>query len=202
MLAPWKKSYDKPRQHIKKQRQYFTDKGLSSQSYGFSSSHSWMWELDHKESWELKSWYFSTMVLEKTLESPLDCKETKQVNPKENQFWTLFGGTDAEAEVPILWPPAKSRLLTDLLEKTLMLGKIEGRRRRGWQRTCWMAAPTQWTWVCARSGEAWCAAVHGVVKGQTWLNDWTDLKCETLAIYILNSITTLAISIIIDLGSI
>ena len=85
MLTHWKESYDQPRQHIKKQRHYFADKGLSSQSYGFSSSYVWMWELDHKESWAPKNWCLWTMVLEKTLESPLDCKEIRPVNPKRNQ---------------------------------------------------------------------------------------------------------------------
>ena len=104
-LAPWKKSYDQPRQHIKKQRHYFANKGLSSQSYGFSNSYVWMWELDYKESWALKSWCFWTVVLEKILESPLDCKEVKAVNPKRNQSWIFIGKTDAEAETPTLWPP-------------------------------------------------------------------------------------------------
>ena len=105
MLAPWKKSYDQPRQHIKKQRCYFADKGLSSQSNGFSSSHVWMWDLDYKESWALKNWCFWTVVLEKTLESPLDCKETQPVHPKGDQSWILIRKTDAEAETPVLWPP-------------------------------------------------------------------------------------------------
>ena len=102
---------DKPRQHIKKQRHYFTDKGLYSQSYDFSTSHVWMWELDHKESWSLKNWCFWTVVLEKTLESPLDCK-SKLVNAKENQSWIFIGRTDAEAEVPGFWAPeVKSQLI-------------------------------------------------------------------------------------------
>ena len=104
-LTPWKKSYDQLRQHIKKQRHYFANKGPSSQSYGFSSSHVWMWELDYKECWALKKWYFWTVVLEKTLESPLDCKEIKPVNLKGNQSWIFIGRTDAEAETPMLWPP-------------------------------------------------------------------------------------------------
>ena len=104
-LAPWKKSYDQPRQHIKKQRRYFSNKGLSNQSYGFSSSHVWMWELDHKESWAPKNWCFWTVVLETTLESPLDGKEIKSVNPKGNQSWIFIGRTDVEAETPILWLP-------------------------------------------------------------------------------------------------
>ena len=82
-----------------------TDKGLSSQSHGFLSSHIWMWELDHKESWALKNWGFWTLVVKKTLESPLDCKEIKPVNPKGNLSWIFIGQTDAEAETPILWPP-------------------------------------------------------------------------------------------------
>ena len=90
---------------ILKSRDYFSNKGPSSQSYGFSSSHVWMWQLDYKESWVPKSWWFWMVVLEKTLESPLDCKKIKPVNPKGNQPWIFIGGTDAEAETPILWPP-------------------------------------------------------------------------------------------------
>ena len=105
MLAPWKESYDQPRQRIKKQRNYFSIKGLFSQGYGFSSSHLWMWELDYKESWALKNWCFWTVVLEKTLESPLDCKEIQPVHPKGDQSWVFIRGTDVEADTPILWPP-------------------------------------------------------------------------------------------------
>ena len=105
MLAPWKKNYDQPRHHIKKQRHYFANKVPSSQSYGFSTIHVWMWELDHKESWALKNWCFWTVALEKTLESPLDCKEIQPVHPKGNQSWIFIGRTDAEAYTPILWPP-------------------------------------------------------------------------------------------------
>ena len=104
MFVPWKKSYGKPRQHIKKQTHHFANKGPSSQSYGFSSSHVWMWELDYKESWAQKNWCFWTVVLEKTLESPLDYKEIQPVHPKGDQTW-VFIRTDAEAETPILWPP-------------------------------------------------------------------------------------------------
>ena len=112
MLAFWKKSYEQPRQHIKKQRHYFTDKGPSSQNYGFSSSHLWMWELDHKEGWMPKNWCFCAVVLEKTLENPLDCKEIKLVNPKGNQSWKFIGRTEVEAEALILWPPdAKNWLI-------------------------------------------------------------------------------------------
>ena len=105
MLAPWRKSYDLSRQHIKKQRHYFSNKGPSSQSYVFSSSHVWMWELDCEEGWAPKNWCFWTVLLEKTLESPLDCKEIQPVHPKGNQSWIFNGRTDAEAKTPILWPP-------------------------------------------------------------------------------------------------
>ena len=107
----WKKSYDPPRQHIKRHRHYFADKNPSSQNYGFSSSHVWMWELDHKESWLPCFW---TVVLEKTLQSLLDCKKIKPVHPKGNQSWIFTGGTDAKAETPILWPPH---------EKSWLIGK-------------------------------------------------------------------------------
>ena len=112
MLAPWKKSYDQPREHIEKRRHYFANKGPSSQNYRFSSSHVWMWELNHKESWAPKSWCFWIVVLEKTLESPLDCKTTQPIHPKGDQSWVFIGRTDVEAEAPILWPPdAKNWLI-------------------------------------------------------------------------------------------
>ena len=134
--------YDQPRQLIKKQRHYFANKSPSSQSYGFSRGHVWMWELDYKEGWALKNWCLWTVVLEKTLESPLECKQIQPVHPKGDQSWVFIGRTDVEAETPVLWPPgAKSWLI----RKTLMLGVIEGRRRRGnrgWDG--WMASPTQW----------------------------------------------------------
>ena len=102
-LASWKKSYDKPGHCIRKKRHHFANKGPYSQSYGFSSSHVWMWELDHKEGWASKNWCFWTVVLEKTLERPLDSKEITLVNHKGNQSWIFIGRTDAEA--PVLWPP-------------------------------------------------------------------------------------------------
>ena len=104
MLAPWKKIMTNLDSNIKEQRHHFTNKGPSSQSYGFSSSHVWMGELDYKESWAPKNWCFLTVVLKKTLESPLDCKEIQPVHPKGDQSW-MFGRTDAVAETPILWPP-------------------------------------------------------------------------------------------------
>ena len=128
MLAPWKKSYDQPRQHIKKQRHYFANQGLSSQSYGFSSSHVRMWEVECEESWGLKNWCFWTVVLEKTLESPLDCRDIQPVHPKGNQSWILTGRTDAEAETATLWPPdAKSWLIWNDPDA----GKDWGQEKRG-----------------------------------------------------------------------
>ena len=111
-LAAWKKSYDHPRQLFKKQRHYFANKGPSSQTFGFSSGHVCMWELHYKEGWAPKNWCFSTVLLEKTLESPLDCKEIHPVHPKGNHSWIFIGRTDAEAETPIFWlPGAKSWLI-------------------------------------------------------------------------------------------
>ena len=112
MPAPWKKSYDKPWQRIKRQRHYFVNKGPSSQGCGFPSGHMWMWELDYKESWALKNWWFWTVVLENSLESPLDWKEIQPGHPKGDQSWVFSGRTDVEAETPILWSPhAKTWLI-------------------------------------------------------------------------------------------
>ena len=134
-LSLWKKSYEKSRQHIKKQRYHFANKGLSTQSYGFSNSHVWMWELDHKEGWMPKNWCFQTVVLKKTLESPLDFKEIKPYNPKENPPWISIERTDAEAEAPVLWPPdAESQLIW----KDPDAGKDWRQEERGWQRMRWL----------------------------------------------------------------
>ena len=152
MLAPWKKIYDKPRQHIQKQRHYFAKKGPSSQSYGFSSSHIWMWDLDYKESWVLKNWCFWTVVLEKILESPLDCKELKPVNPKGNQSWIFIGRT-VVAETPVLWPPDAKYWLTGkswYFERLKAGGEGDDRGLDGW-----MVSPMGWTWVGARFRSWW-----------------------------------------------
>ena len=178
MLAPWKESYDEPRQHIKKQRHYFANKGPSSHRYAFSRSFVWMWELDHKESWVQKNWCFWTVVLEKTLESPLDYKEIQLVHPKGNQSWIFIGRTDSEAEAQILWHLMHRN---DSLEKTLILGKIEGGRRRDDRgRDGCMASPTPWICVSASSGSWQWAGRPGMLQsmgsqrvGCDWLN-WTD----------------------------
>ena len=128
MLTPWKESYDQPRQNIKKQRHYFINKGLSSQGYGFSSGHVWMWELDYKESWAQKNWCFWTAVLEKILESPLDCKEIKPVRPKGDQSWLFIGRTDVEAETLILGPPDEKSWL---IGKDHDAGKDWGQEEKG-----------------------------------------------------------------------
>ena len=127
-FAPWKKSCDQPRQHIKKQRHYFADKGPSSQIYGFSSGHVWMWELDYKESWAWKNWCFWTVVLEKTLESPLDFKEIHPVHPKGDQSWIFIGRADAETETPIVWPPDAKNWL---IGKDPDIGKYWGQEEKG-----------------------------------------------------------------------
>ena len=149
---------DQPRQHIKKQRHYFANKGPSSQGNGFSSGHVWMWELDYRESWVTKNWCFWTVVLEKTLESPLHCKEIQPVHPKGDQSWVFIGRTDAEAETPILWPPdAKSWLIW----KDSDAGKDWG-DDKGWDG--WMASPTQWTWVWVNSGSWWWTGRPAVLQ--------------------------------------
>ena len=167
-LVPWKKSFDQPRQHIKKQRHYFADKSPSSQSYGFSSSHVWMWELDYKESWMPKNRWFRTVVLEKTLESPLDSKEIQSVHPKGNQFWIFTGRTDANAETPMLsaWyeelSPWKRSWCLERLKPA-----CEGDDRE-WDG--WMASLTWWTGVWTNSGSWWwtgkpgCYSLWGLLK--------------------------------------
>ena len=177
-----KKSYDKPRQHIKKQRHHFAERGLYNQSYGFSSSHVWIWELDHKEGWALQNWCFWTVVLEKTLESPLDSMEIKLVNPKGNQPWVFIGRTDAEAEVPVLWPPD---------EKSWLTGKEPDTGKDWWQEEKGATEDEMTEWYnnsmdislsklqeTVKDREAWHAAVHAVTKCWTWLSDWTTAVME------------------------
>ena len=160
-------------------RHYFANKDPSSQGYGFSSSHVWMWELDHKESWVQKNWSFWTVVLEKTLESPLGCKEIKPVKPRGNQSWIFIGRTDAEAETPILWPPdAKNWLIW----RDPDAGNYWGQREkgttevRGWDGiTNLMDMNLSKFQELMMDREVWCAIVHGAAKNQTWLSDWTEL---------------------------
>ena len=161
MLAPWKKSYDQPRQHIQKQRHYFTNKGPSSQSYGFSSSHVWMWELNHKEGWGPKNWCLQIMVLEKTLDSALDCK-IKPVNLKGNHPWILIGRTDTKAKAPILWPTHWKR--PQCWERLKVGGKGDG-----WRWDGWITSLIQWIWMnklweIVKDKGAWGVAVKGVAE--------------------------------------
>ena len=148
----WQHSFSRqPRQHIKKQRHYFANKGPSSQSYSFSSSHVWMWELDHKEGWAPKNWCFWTVVLEKTLESPLDCKEIQPVHPKGNQFWIFFAGTDAKAKAPILWPPDAKSWLTGKDPDAGKDWRCEEKGTTEDEMVRWHHPSKEWVWGSSKS---------------------------------------------------
>ena len=188
MLVPWKKSHDQPRQHVKKHRHYFINKGPSSQSFGFSSSLVWMWELDYKESWVLKNWCFWTVILEKTLESSLDCKDIQPVHPKENQSWVFIGRTDVEAETPVLWPPHTELTHWKRPWRWEGLGAGGKGKDRGWD--SWMASPTQWTWVWVDSRSWWWTGRPGMLRfmgsqrvGHDWATElnWTEEKKDLIS---------------------
>ena len=188
-LAPWKESYDQTRQHIKKQKHYFANNGPSSQGYGFSSGHVWMWELNYKESWTPKNWCFWSAVLEKTLESPLDCKEIQPVNPKGNHSWIFIGRTDIEAETPILWPPdAKSWFIWKDPDAGKDWGQEEKRTTEdemvGWHH--WLNGRV---WV--NSGSWWWTGRPGVFRfmgsqrvGHDWVTELIYVSSPT-SIYLL-----------------
>ena len=177
-LIPYKKSYDQARQHIKKQRHYFANKGLSSQSYGFSSSCVWMWELDHKESWAQKNWCFWTVVLEKTLESPLDCKRSNQSILKEISPECSLEGLMLKLKLQSFGHLMRR---ADSFEKTLMGERLkEGWEGddRGWGG--WMVSLTQWTWVWVNFRSWWCTGRPDVLQSMgsqldmTERLNWTD----------------------------
>ena len=182
MLVPWKKSYDQSRQHIKKQRRYFANK--QPLSHVFSSGHVWMWESDYKESWVPKNWCFWTVVLEKTLESPLNCKEFQPINLKGNQSWIFIGRTDAEAESPILWPP---NVKNQLIGKDPDAGKDWRQKEKraiedemvGWHH--WLTGH-EFEWTPGDSegrGSVACCRPCGRRVGHDWV---TDLNATELVI--------------------
>ena len=188
MLAPWRKSYGQPRQHTKKQRHYFANKGPYSQSYGFSSSHVWMWELDYKESWVPKNWCFWTVVLEKILESPLDYKESQPVQPKrispEYSLKRQMLKLKLQYFGHLMWR-------TDLLKRPWCWERLKAGGEgdnRGWDG--WMTSPTQWTWIWVNFRHWWWTGRPGVLLSmelqrvrRDWVTEltWTELCCSVLA---------------------
>ena len=180
MLTPWKESHDQPRQHIQKQRHHFVNKCLSSQGYGFSSGRVWMSELDYKESWVQKNWCFWTVVLEKILESPLDCKEIQPVHPKGDQSWVFIRRTDVEGETPVLW-------LSDaegwLIWKDPDAGKDWGQEEKGTTEDEMVG----WHHWLSGHGFGWTPGVGdgqwGLARCGSWGHDWatelnwTELSC-------------------------
>ena len=182
----WKESYNQPWQHIKKQRHYFANKGPSSQGYGFSSSHVWMWELDYKESWGIKNWCFWTVVLEKTLESPLDWKEIQPIHPKGDQSWVFTGRTDVEAETP--------NTLATWFENWLIWKDPDA--GKGWkQEAKRMTEDEMVGWQYRLDGHEFeqapgagdgqgslACCLPWVAKNQTWLSHWTEFYSRCLYI--------------------
>ena len=180
MLAPWKESYDQLKQHIKKQRHYFANKGLSSQGYDFSSSHVWMWDLDCKESWAQKNWCFELWCWRRLLRVPWNARRSNQSILKEISPGCSLEGLMLKVKLQyfghLMWR-------VDSLEKTLMMGKIEGRRRRGWQRMRCLDGITDTVdtglggiLVLVMHRESWCHAFHGVAKSWSRLSDWAELN--------------------------